>query len=442
MRSRLLFLAMSGVRVRDPGLLALGLTLPGFVERSKVIASLPSLGLLTLAARTPDDWDIAYREYDELPENAAESIRDEGFGVVAISSLTARIPETYRLAGELRAAGILVILGGLHVSALPEEAAAHADIVVQGEGEPVWETVLRDVKKGNHLPVYASVDIPSPSHFTPGQPVPRYDLLDPSRYNRLTLQTTRGCPLHCSFCAASRTISPYRKKPISQIQRELEAILDIWPEPFIELADDNTFVDKRWSRELIALLSDYPIRWFTESDISLAGDPALLEALARSGCAQVLIGLESANPGSVRGIDTRNWKHRRHSAYRESVRTIQDHGITVNGCFILGFDHDDASIFASTLECIDSLGLAEVQITLLTPFPGTSLRQQLVEENRLLPGKDWEHHTLFDLTFRPARMSVDELHEGFRSLMRQTYSEERVRHRKSIVRQCLKNLRK
>lgn len=438
-RKRVLFLAMSGVRVFDQELLAWGLTLPGFVERSRVIASLPSLGLLTLAAHTPEDWKIAYREYDEMPHRAAQSIADDGFTVVAISSLTARIEEAYTLSRELRSVGILVIIGGLHASALPEESAEHCDIVVKGEGESIWPHLIADLERGSWLPFYDSATCGLPSHFHETQPVPRFDLLDLDCYNRLTLQTTRGCPLHCSFCAASRTISPYRKKSLKQVRRELEAILGLWPRPFIELADDNTFVDKAWSRELVAMLAEYPVKWFTESDISLADDDRLLRLLGLSGCAQVLIGLESASAESMRGLDTRNWKSLRHRDFSDKVRRIQDHGISVNGCFIIGFDHDGPDIFRRTLDYVDSLELAEVQITLLTPFPGTSLRQRLEQEKRLLPGTSWSQHTLFDLTFEPACMSVEAMRSGFRDLMCAVYSDERAAHRRKTFQHCIRH---
>ncbi len=430
---------MSGVRVHDQELLQLGLTLPGFVERSRVIASLPSLGLLTLAAHTPAPWQPSYREYDELPQDAAQQIAQEGFSVVALSSLTARIDEAYTFCKALRALGIRVILGGLHVSALPDEALQHADIVVKGEGERVWAQVLEDLEKGSSQRFYNAAETGVASQYHDLQPVPRYDLLDLNRYNRLTLQTTRGCPLHCSFCAASRTISPYRKKSLVQVRRELEAILALWPRPFIELADDNTFVDKKWSRDLVRLLADHPIKWFTESDISLADDPELLSLLARSGCAQVLIGLESAASESMQGLDAQGWKSRRHRDYAEQIQRIQDHGVSVNGCFILGFDQDGPDIFRRTLDYIDSLSLSEVQITLLTPFPGTALRQRLEAEARILAGSTWSQHTLFDLTFQPARMSVDEMKTGFRSLMQEVYSDPRVAQRRKNFQQCIRH---
>ena len=294
-----LLLAMSGVRVKSDELRQLGMTLPGFIERGQVIASLPSLSLLTLAAHTPENWEPEYREIDELTDGAAARIAGAGYDIVAISALSARILEAYEIADQLREAGVTVVLGGLHVSALPDEALTHADAIVVGEAELLWPELLADFEGGVLRPRYSSMDSPRRYDFAHAQ-VPRYDMLDIGRYNRLTLQTSRGCPLDCEFCGASRLISPYKIKPLAQVRRELEAILDIWPKPFVELADDNTFVSKKWARELARLFAQYRIRWFTETDLSVADDDELLELLALSGCAQVLIGLESVDPDALR----------------------------------------------------------------------------------------------------------------------------------------------
>jgi len=189
----------------------------------------------------------------------------------------------------------------------------------------------------------------------------------------------------------------------------------------------------------VRLLAEHPLRWFTESDISLADDEELLRLLGRSGCAQVLIGLESAASESMRDVDTRDWKSRRHREYADRVKRIQDHGVSVNGCFILGFDQDGPDIFERTLDYIDSMDLSEVQITLLTPFPGTQLRERLTTEKRLLPGATWSQHTLFDLTFEPARMSVEEMKKGFRHLMREVYSDDRVARRRKTFQQSIRH---
>lgn len=437
---KLLLVAMSGVRVKDQELLGLGMTLPGFVELSEVIASLPSLSLLTVAAHTPENWDIIYKEVDELDLKLVSSIADEKYDLIGISAFTARIFDAYKLADELRGFGQTVVLGGIHVSVLPDEALEHADAIVVGEAEAVWASLLQDFENGALNRSYISAEA-KPKYHLRSSKIPRYDLLDIELYNRVTLQTTRGCPLDCSFCAASRLISRYKIKPIEHVRRELEAIIDIWSKPFLELADDNTFYDKRWGKELAQLFSEYGVRWFTETDISIADDEELLELLAKSGCAQLLIGLESSTPGSLKGVDAKDWKYRQFESYNKKIDKIQSYGVSVNGCFILGFDSDDTSIFESTYEFVATSSLAEVQITLLTPFPGTRLYRELLESDRLFEQVFWDKCTLFDTTFHPKQMSVDELSAGFKWLMKNLYSDKEHLRRKQKFRECVRTAR-
>jgi radical SAM superfamily enzyme YgiQ (UPF0313 family) len=424
---QLLLIAMSGVRIVNPELKALGMTLPGFIERGQVIASLPSLGLLTIAGATPPGWEIEYVEVDELDEAALSPILACPPDVAAISSLSARIDDAYLLADRLRAAGAFTVIGGLHASVLPNEALAHADSVVLGQGEWVWPQLLEDWSFGRTQRIYTGMHTPQPLDATP---LPRFDLLDPTRYNRIPIQTTRGCPLDCRFCAASRLISPYKKKSLERIRAELEAVQAIWPQPFIELADDNSFVHKAWARELAALFAEHPqVRWFTETDISLGDDPELIRLLARSGCAQVLIGLESPSPAALGETDSRLWKQSRLRDAQDKVARIQDVGISVNGCFVFGFDSDTVETFDRTQEFILRLGLTEVQVTILTPFPGTKLYEDLRAEGRLHAERFWDRCTLFDVVYDPKGMTAQELESGFRRLVEQIYSPPATRAR-------------
>ena len=438
---KLLLAALSGVRVYNQALLELGLTLPGFVERSQVIASLPSLGLLTLAALTPPKWEVVYRDFDALDEPELLWIEQQGFDLVAISALTARILEAYRMADFLRGNGLTVVLGGLHVTALPWEAQPHADALVVGEGEPVWAELLQDYQDGRLQPVYNSQSRSRRDYLLSDSPIPAYELLQLDNYNRLTLQTTRGCPLDCEFCAASRMLSAYKKKPLERIRAEVERILELWPRPFLELADDNTFVSKPWGRALAGLLAEYPLKWFSECDISVADDEELLELLARSNCAQLLIGLEAAEPEALQHLDSRNWKYDQFDAYQRKIDKIQSYGISVNGCFILGLDSHTESSFEVTRQYLESCSLAEVQITLLTPFPGTALERRLRRDGRLLKPVYWEQCTLFDVTFRPKNMRPEELEAGFMRLMTSTYTEFARARRATIFRQCRRGRR-
>lgn len=419
-------LALSGVRCRNEELLKLGLTLPGFVERSKVIASLPSLGLLTLAGMTPPEVEVSYLE---LPEPGTLTQLPGDFDAVAISSFTAQIKEAYQLAGRYRAAGVKVLLGGLHVTLCPDEAAAHADAIVIGEAEPVWPRVVADLL-ANRL--QARYDARGQAFDFADSPMPRFELLDPAAYNRLTVQTQRGCPYHCDFCAASIRLNPkFRVKPVDRVLAEIRRIKEIWPRPFIEFADDNTFADKAHARELVRALIPEGLRWFTESDISIARDPVLLGLLRESGCEQILIGLESPQAAGLEGIECKgNWKLRQLDGYKRDIAAIQEAGITVNGCFVLGLDGTDASSFEAVFDFVRESGLYEVQVTLMTPFPGTPLYTRLADAGRITHPGAWELCTLFDLNFRPLGMTAEELEHGFRDLLGRLYQDDVVRERR------------
>jgi radical SAM superfamily enzyme YgiQ (UPF0313 family) len=422
---KIAFVAMSGIRTHNPELNRLGMTLPGFVERGRAIASLPSLSLLTLAALTPAHHEVGYHEIadiravDELPE----------CDVAAIATYTAQVKDAYALADRFRRRGVVTVMGGLHVTSLPEEALGHCDIAVLGEGESSWPTVLQDIEAGRPKRLY---DSRGREFDLGGAPIPRYDLLDPGRYNRLTVQTSRGCPWRCEFCAGSILITRrYKTKPVENVVREIRAIKAIWPQPFIEFADDNTFVDKRRSRDLVRAVGKERVRWFTETDISVADDPELLALMHEAGCAEVLIGFESPTVAGLDGIELRrNWKLEQIDGYERAVAQIQSHGIAVNACFVLGLDGDGPEIFEAVEAFVERAGPFDVQITVQTALPGTPLYERFRRDGRLLDEKAWEKCTLFDVNFRPARMTAAQLEQGLIDLCRSVYSEEAMRRRR------------
>jgi len=419
------FYAMSGVRVCDAKLLEMGFTLPGFVERSKVIASLPSLGLLTLAGMCgPADE----RRYVEVGPGEDPPL-DESLDLVVISTLTAQALDAYRLADRFRGVGGPVVMGGLHVTSLPDEALAHADAVVVGEGEVVWPMVLDDARAGRLGGVYTAKGT---EFDLADAPMPAFELLDMSRYNRITVQATRGCPLKCAFCASSILLTAKTKtKPIGKVLAEIDAIAARWPRPFIEFADDNSFVHRRYWKQLLPEMAKRRVRWFTETDVSVAEDEQLLEMMRDAGCAQVLIGLESPDPKPLTGLElVSDWKRRKQPGYKEAVQRIQSHGIRVNGCFVLGLDGQGPEAFDRVFEASREYGLYDVQITLQTPFPGTPLYRRLEAEGRLTLAGRWDRCTLFDPTHTPLGMSPRELQRGFYGLTRRLYSEAETRRRR------------
>jgi len=429
------FIAMSGVRAHNPELTKLGLTLPGFVERNKIIASLPSLGLLTLAGLTPSKFRI---EYHEIADLRSESDLPDHFDLVAISTFTAQFKEALAVADFYRSRNIPVVMGGITASSLPEEARGHCASVVIGEGEPLWPEVLDDFDRGCLKPLY--VQSPRGQFDLRDAPMPRFDLLDPDKYNRITVQTSRGCPHKCEFCASSILLtSRYKLKPVEKVIAEIHEIKKIWSRPFIEFADDNSFVHREHYKRLLRELAKENLRWFIEADIRVAEDDELLGLMRDSGCQQVLIGLESPSRASLDGVELNsNWKLRQQDCYKAAIAKIQSYGITVNGCFIFGLDGDTPEVFEDVFHFVKDSGLYEVQITFLTAFPGTPLYHRLKQERRIIRDKAWELCTLFDINLRPRNITVEELQSGFLELGKRLYSAEETALRRANFKKTLK----
>ncbi|QDU32486.1 Radical SAM superfamily protein [Poriferisphaera corsica] len=414
-------IAMSGVRACDRELLALGLTLPGFVERSETIASLPSLGLITLASLSPDWCEVSYHEVDQIDDWSLDEM--DSFDVIAISTFTAQVKEAYVLCERLKNHGVqYVVMGGLHATSLPDEALQFCDSVIVGEGELVWKQMLVDARDRCLKSKYRA----SQPFDLADAPMPAYELLDIQRYNRLTVQTSRGCPFKCEFCASSILLTDkYKQKPMEKVLAEVDKICELWKRPFIEFADDNSFVNRGYWKKLLPELAKRKVKWFTETDLSVAWDDELLDLMRMSGCAEVLIGLESPSIDGLNGLETKgNWKAKQLGRYQEGITKIQSAGIRVNGCFILGLDGHDVGIFDRVLAFADKLELYDVQVTYLTPFPGTPLYSRLRREGRLLEENAWERCTLFDITYQPKGMSCEQLRAGFHQLVKELYSEE------------------
>jgi len=422
---RLGLIAISGLRVCDVDLLKRGLSFPSLSGRAREIEALPSLGLLTLAGMTPKEIEVEYLEvrdvdHDNLPSR---------FDAVALSTLTGTAKEAYRLAARFKEIGTITILGGLHATLCPDEAQPHVDCLAVGEGEPIWPEMMRDLLAGTLKPRY-DARIKGPFDFSQS-PIPRFDLLEPDRYPRFTVQSQRGCPLACEFCAASMRLSPkFRTKPVDRVIEEIRMLKSLYNRPFIEFADDNTFADKKHGKKLMKALEKESVRWFTETDVSVAEDEDLIKMMRDAGCQQVLIGLESPNFNTLNGVEQKsNWKARRTERYLRAIENVQKHGVTVNGCFILGLDGDGPESFDNVFDFVDRSGLYDVQLTYLTPFPGTPLYKRLTEEGRILVEGASETCTLFDINFQPDNMSVQELKDGYLNLVTRIYNEDFVAER-------------
>ncbi|MFT5300175.1 MAG: radical SAM superfamily enzyme YgiQ (UPF0313 family) [Mariniblastus sp.] len=422
------FVPFTGLRVREPEMLALGMTLPGLRTRAEALSGLPALGLLTLAGMTPDHWTCSYHPTSET-ESLVEDVRQTNPDLVAVSALTASILESYEFCDSMNQLRIPTVIGGLHATVLPEEAARHATSVCVKDGESSWLQILDDCETNSLKRIYS----PAKPFDLANSPLPRFDLLDCNgkrKPQRWTVQTQRGCPWACEFCGASRLLGPARFKPTQNLAQEFAAIHQHDATPWIELADDNTLAGRTDPLELLQTIGEANIKYFTESDWRVGEDPAIVKALAESGCVQILIGVESLTfkyPGMGRKLPELE-------RVAVAIEALQDAGIVVNGCFIVGADGETDASLDTMAEFMLKSSLAELQVTLQTPFPGTGLYKRLKKSNRILSARDWSYYTLFDVVFQPDTMNVAQLETGFRRLMKNVFSVEASAKRASLRR--------
>lgn len=376
----------------------------GWWGGGKVLA--PPLALPLLAALTPEDIDI------RLIDESVEPIdTDAETDWVAISCMTASAPRAYAIADAFRKRGIPVVMGGIHPTVLPDEAALHADAVVIGEAELVWKEVLADLARGSLKARYQNAEYCDMK----GLPLPRRELLRAKRYLTINVvQTARGCPNACSFCSVSTVAGRrYRFRPVPEVIEEVRRL-----KGWVGFVDDNITGNPSRAKELFEALIPLKIHWVGQADLNMAKDSELLKLAARSGCQAMFIGLESLSQDNLRatgkspnlGIDM-----------GEAIGTIHKAGIEIIGSFVLGLDGDDKNVFAKTVKFARRQKLCAAQFAVLTPFPGTVIRQQLEQKDRILD-RDWSCYTMSDVVFKPKNMTAEELHQGRQRIYRTFYS--------------------
>jgi radical SAM superfamily enzyme YgiQ (UPF0313 family) len=319
----------------------------------------------------------------------------------------------YEIADEFRRQGVKVVMGGFHVSFFPDEAAEHADALVVGEAEGAWDELLEDFTKGTMKARYQK-EVP---HDLIGLPRPRLELLKRGAYTTPNvIETARGCPHACTFCAVSLFWGrKFRFRPVGEVIDEIRSM----PPGDIVFVDDNIIGSPKRAKQLFEAMIPLKRRWYSQSDLRMARDPELLELSARSGCKWLFIGLESVNADNL--ADVSKPKANVVAEYAQSIARIREAGINVLGSFILGMDHDDRDVFENTAQfCLDNR-LEGANFYIYTPLPFTELFQDMERQDRILH-RDWSKYDMNHVVFQPMKMTPEELLDGYLSTYRSVYS--------------------
>lgn len=346
-----------------------------------------------------------------IDENVEQIDVDTPADWVALTCMTASAPRAYELADAFRSRGVKVVMGGIHPSVMPDEASAHADAVVVGEAEPIWQTIIEDLSAGRLKARYSDFGWADMKKM----PLPRRDLLRAERYVATNVvQTARGCPHNCSFCSVTPVFGrKYRFRPVPEVVEEVRTL-----KGWIGFVDDNICGHPKRGKELFEALIPLKIKWVGQGDLSLARDPELLDLAARSGCQAMFIGLESILPENLRATGK---SPNLRGDMSEAIGKIHKAGIEIIGSFVLGLDGDDMSVFKRTVDFAEKHKLMAAQFAALTPFPGTAIRKQLEQEGRIAD-HDWNHYTMSNVVFRPNQMTAAQLSEGQLFAYRRFYS--------------------
>ncbi len=400
--------------------------------RAEIIYNWAELGLLTLGGLLSPEDEVRY-----IDDHNDGIDFDEKYDLVALTALTPKASRAYEIADAFRARGAYVIMGGPHATAVPEDAARHVDSVFAGEAPVLWGEFMADRAAGKPKRIYERKGVFADLREAP---MPRYDLLNPDYYRILPIETTRGCPHDCEFCASTSLWGrSYRQKPVARVLEEIRAIKRVAPRKYLFFVDDNMFVKRSYSRELLEAMIPLRVRWFTQTDVSIADDERLLDLMFRAGCREVLIGFESVSAATLATVDSDRWKTRHLDKYRSAIERIQARGIAIYGSFILGFDTDGPDVFDRLRDFVTETNLLGFQILIMTPIPGTRLYQRLEREGRLLPGRTWANYSTYQLNFTLKGMSRETFEAGMLRLYEELYDDAAFERRKYHHMKLLRN---
>jgi radical SAM superfamily enzyme YgiQ (UPF0313 family) len=367
------------------------------------------LTLTTLASLIPPEIPHAV---ELLDEGIADTPLDLVADLVGLTVITGTAVRAYELADHFRARGITVVLGGPHVTLVPDDAQPHADAVVVGYAEDTWPELVRDFVASELKARYTQ----SPGLSLANRPFPKRELL-PAR-NFLTsnvFEATRGCVHACEFCVVP---TAWGRRPLQKPVEEVVADIRQHGARKLIFVDLNLIADRAYAVDLFTALIPLRLRWYGLSTVLLADDEELLDLAQRSGCSGLLMGLESLSKANLKG-NRKGFNSPDH--YATVVERLHAHGIALQGCFVFGLDDDQPDVFRRTAEFAVQAKIDLPRFAVVTPFPNTPLFNRLDAEGRILT-RNWELYDAQHVVFQPKHMTVEELQLGVESAWKHAYS--------------------
>ena len=377
--------------------------------------NLPFLSLPILATYAPPDVEVTI-----VDERIEEINFATSYDMVGITIMTPLAPRAYEIAEEFHKRGVIVVMGGMHVSACPDEASLHADAIVIGEAEQVWPMLIDDFKRGVLKKVYKAE-----THTNLASLVPmKRNLLPKDKYVPVEfVETTRGCPFGCHFCSVTKFFGgKYRVRPVDAVIKEIATFKPTTQRFSIKnvvfFVDDNIIGNRDHAIELFKRIKPYKLNWLGQASMNLAKDEELMALAKESGCLGFMIGFESLSDEVLKDVGK---KPNVTTEYLAAIRKIQSYGIGVMGSFIFGFDQDDETVFEKYWQFVKKSGLEALYVGIMTPYPGTRFFEDLNKEGRIFD-HNWNNYDTSHVVFHPKKMSAETLNKGYRWALKKSYS--------------------
>ncbi|MDR3595621.1 radical SAM protein [Clostridium sp.] len=368
----------------------------------------PSLALLTIAKLTPKEHEVIIEN-----ENIEKIDFNEPVDLVAITVTVDVMNRAIEISKEFRKRGVVVIAGGIHITADPDGAVNSFDAICVGMAERVWAKVLKDKENNSLKKIYYDMENIDGSEIVS----PDYDIIDNKKYLYTNIiSTSRGCPFQCDFCynSCKNSLKTYINRPVEDVIKDINKIKT----KHVMFIDDNFIGNPKWTKEFLKEIKPLKLKWNAAVTSNIVDMPELLDAMKETGCQSLFIGFESINSESLQSVHK---VQNSVSRYEKLVDEIHKRGIMINASFVFGLDEDDASVFKNTLEWIVKNKIETVTSHILTPYPGTKLYSALLQENRITDF-NLSHYNTSHIVYKPKNMTAEELYNGYLWIYKEVYS--------------------